>query len=270
MPFDGSGSHQAWAKLFPSSIPSRRESRRHPYVPDGITHRALSILAGSDVAEPMKGAGMTAVDRPTPIAQMTVAEYIEAVADGTPAPGGGSVCAVVGALAAALGSMVARLTAKRRGADADALTGAIVLLDQARLALVQLASDDQAANSQYIIATRLPRSTDEEKAIRKSAQQDALLVSTDVPLAVAQRCLEVVGALQTVAHYGQKTILPDASVGAWMAVAAGKGALLNIRSNTSLMTDRRRAEAYHAQAAEIERRLSAEAERVHATVEQRL
>lgn len=213
---------------------------------------------------------MTALDRPTPTAQLTVAEYVEAVAAGTPAPGGGSVCAIVGALAAALGSMVSRLTLKRGTDRTDAFNDAIAVLDEARAALVQLSSDDQAAYSQYIVATKLPRSTDDEKAVRKAAQQDALVVSTEVPLAVAQRCLQVVQALRPVAEYGQKHILPDASVGAWMAVAAAKGALLNIQTNTSMMTDKVRAEAYQARAAELERRIHDEAEQVQSIVTRRM
>lgn len=213
---------------------------------------------------------MTAQDRLTPTAQLTVTDYIEAVAAGTPAPGGGSVCAIVGALAAALGSMVSRLTLKRYPDQEETFNAAITTIDEARAALVQLSSDDETAYGQYIIATRLPKSTDEEKTVRKAAQQDALVVATEVPLAVAQRCLEVVEALQPVAEHGQKNILPDAAVGAWLAVAASKGALLNIQSNTGMLTDKTRADAFQTKAEDIERSIHDGAERVHAVIKQRV
>src|SRR5918998_616910 len=121
--------------------------------------------------------------------------YLDEVAAGTPAPGGGSVAAVVGALAAALGEMVVNLTLGReKYAAAEAsLRPARDRLTALRLSLLESAAADEAAYQSYRDAASLPRTSDGEKTARTNAMQRALIKTTDVPLAAARSVHDVRG-----------------------------------------------------------------------------
>lgn len=202
----------------------------------------------------------------------TLHEYIAAVSSGEPAPGGGSVAALVGALAAGLGSMVANMTISRKKDPARVpteLTEAVALLGNATRRLVDLSAQDESAYRQYISATRLPKDTESDRSTRWAAQQDALLVAADVPLAVAELCRTTLLALTPVARLGTRHALADCSVGAWLAVAAAHGALINVRVNASMMDDERRSASYTERADTIEAGLEPLKREVLATVAER-
>ena len=193
--------------------------------------------------------------------------YLDAVAAGTPAPGGGSVAAVVGALAAALGEMVANLTLGREkyaGAEAS-LRPARQRLSARRAALLDAAAADESAYQSYRAASSLPRGSDEEKTARADAMHRALIEATDVPLGVAQAAREVAEILETVARQGNPHVRTDAALGAILAEAALRGALLNVRGNAALLhgRDRERAAAYLADADHIEEMGREAAERAY-------
>jgi formiminotetrahydrofolate cyclodeaminase len=172
--------------------------------------------------------------------------YLDEVAAGTPAPGGGSVAAVVGALAAALGEMVANLTLGReKYADAEAsLRPARDRLTALRISLLDGAAADEAAYQSYRDAASLPRASGDEKTARADAMQRALVAATDVPLAAARFALEVTEILQSVARNGNPHVRSDAALGALLAEAALRGALLNVRGNAAMLEDRDLAAAY--------------------------
>jgi methenyltetrahydrofolate cyclohydrolase len=172
--------------------------------------------------------------------------YLDEVAAGTPAPGGGSVTALVGALAAALAEMVANLTLGReKYADAEAtLRPARDRLTTLRMSLLDAAAADEAAYQSYRDAASLPRTSDGEKTARTDAMQKALNVATDVPLAAARSAREVAELLQSVARDGNPHVRSDVALGALLAEAALRGALLNVRGNATLLADRDLAATY--------------------------
>ena len=172
--------------------------------------------------------------------------YVEEVAAGTPAPGGGSVAAVVGALAAALGEMVANLTlGRKKYADAEAsLRPARDRLTALRSSLLDAAAADEAAYQSYRDAASLPHTSDSEKTARKDAMQRALIAATDVPLAAARSAHEIAEILQPVAREGNPHVRSDAALGALLAETALRGALLNVRGNAAMLEDRELAATY--------------------------
>ena len=172
--------------------------------------------------------------------------YLDQIADGTPAPGGGSVAAVVGALAAALGEMVANLTLGReKYADAEALLRpARDRLTALRTSLLQGAAADEAAYQAYRDAASLPRTRDGEKSERTDAMQRALIAATDVPLGVARSVREVAEILESVARVGNPHVRSDAAFAVLLAEVALRGALLNVRGNAVLLKDRELAGTY--------------------------
>ncbi len=172
--------------------------------------------------------------------------YLDEVAAGTPAPGGGSVAAVVGALAAALGEMVANLTLGREkyASAEETLRPAAARLSALRTALLEAAAADEAAYQAYRDASSLPRRSDDEKAARTQAMQSTLVEAANVPLAVARAAHEVAEILEVVARDGNPHVRSDAALGAILADAALRGGLLNVRGNAALLEDPERVVAY--------------------------
>ena len=200
----------------------------------------------------------------SPGAERHLTDYLAAVASGEPTPGGGSVVAVVGALAAALGEMVCNLS---RGRSADAVAepevrDAAEQLSGLRERLTGAAAADEAAYRRYRAAASLPKGTETERAERLAALQLALVDAADVPLAVATACAAVAAALEPVARLGNRHALSDAVTGALLAEAALRGALLNVRGNAALLRDAAVAEAYRCRAEATEAAGRAAAARV--------
>jgi formiminotetrahydrofolate cyclodeaminase len=193
--------------------------------------------------------------------------YLDEVAAGTPAPGGGSVAAVVGALAAALGEMVANLTLGReKYAAAEAtLRPARDRLTAIRASLLEGAAADEAAYRTYQDAAKLPRTSDSEKTARTDAMQRALIAATDVPLGVARAAHEIAEILEAVAREGNPHVRSDAALGALLAEVALRGALLNVRGNAAMLTDRERAVTYLTEADLLEAAGREAAQRAHRT-----
>ena len=183
-----------------------------------------------------------------------LAAYLDEVAAGTPAPGGGSAAAVVGALAAALGEMVANLTLGRaKYAEAEAsLRPARDRLTALRESLLESAAADEVAYQTYQDAASLPRTSDVEKTERAVAMQRALTSATDVPLGVARSVYEVAEILQSVARLGNPHVRSDAALGALLAEAALRGTLLNVRGNAAMLEDRELALTYGTDADHLE------------------
>jgi len=196
-----------------------------------------------------------------------LAAYLDEVAAGMPAPGGGSVTAVVGALAAALGEMVANLTLGReKYADAEvSLRPARDRLTTLRSSLLDAAGADEAAYQSYRDAASLPRTSDGEKTARTDAMQWALIAATGVPLAAARAAYEVAEILQSVARDGNPHVRSDAALGALLAEAALRGALLNVRGNAGMLGDRELAVTYLTEADFLEKAGREAAQRAYRT-----
>jgi len=162
-----------------------------------------------------------------------IKDFIESVASSSPAPGGGSVSACVGSLAAALAAMVCRLTVtKKKYAEVkDELTGVMSSADDLKEKLFKLISDDAAAFDEVMAAFKLPKGNDEQIKARDDALQTATIKATRVPLEVMKLSHEAIKCAQVVAEKGNVNSLSDAGVAALSGRTAVMGAYMNVRIN---------------------------------------
>lgn len=154
-------------------------------------------------------------------------------AAGTPVPGGGSAAALTGALAAALGQMVAQLTVGRKkyAAVEEAIRATLSRLETASRDLARLASDDSAAYAAVMAASKLPQDSPEQAAARHATLQATTRQAAQVPFAVAQHAVALLDDLAILATQGNANARTDAQVGAYLAHAAAHGAALNVLVN---------------------------------------
>lgn len=181
---------------------------------------------------------MTQEDRAMPPAgtllrEMPLDNFLTLLSSDAPAPGGGSVSALAGAISAALLEMVCRLTVGRpRYAAADAyLRPLLAQMPNLRQQLLQWMDDDTAAYHRVMAAYALPKGNDSEKAARQAAIQAALQDATEVPLQVAAACATLLDYAQTVIEQGNPNAASDGAVGALLAEAGLRGAALNVLIN---------------------------------------
>ena len=189
------------------------------------------------------------------LVSMTVKGFAEETASESPAPGGGSVAANMGALGAALSTMVANLSSHKRGWDdrwkefSDwAEKGQAVMSE-----LISLIDEDTAAFDRIMAAFSLPKGTDEEKAARAQAIEDATLYASQVPLRTMKASFKVFEVARAMAADGNPNSVSDAGVGALAARSAVLGAQLNVKINAVGLKDKERAGALIAEADEIAR-----------------
>ena len=187
------------------------------------------------------------------LVDMTLEGFADETASESPAPGGGSIAAYMGALGAALGTMVANLSAHKAGWDerweefSDYAERGRDILDR----LIGLVDEDTAAFNRIMGVFAMPKGTEEEKAARAKALQEATLYATEVPLRTMKTAAEAFDLLEAMAREGNPASVSDAGVGALAARSAVLGAQLNVRINASGLTDRSRAEALCEEAEEI-------------------
>jgi glutamate formiminotransferase/formiminotetrahydrofolate cyclodeaminase len=176
---------------------------------------------------------------PGVLMQMTGTAFVDEVSRDTPAPGGGSIAALAGALGAALTSMVANLTqGKARNADAEtALAGAADKAQRVKDALVLAVDDDTNAFTAYMDARRLPATSPAEKAARDAAMQAGLETAVDVPWSTAKLCFEAMEAAETAMHHGNPASITDTMVGFTIAFAGVRGGIWNVLINLKDITD---------------------------------
>ncbi len=187
------------------------------------------------------------------LTDMTCTEFADETASESPAPGGGSISAYMGALAAALGTMVANLSAHKAGWDerwkefSDQADRGQELLNR----LLHLVDEDTEAFNRIMDAFKLPKSTPEEKEARRQAIEAATLYATQVPLQTMEAAVETFPLLESMARTGNPASVSDAGVGALAARSAVLGAQLNVRINAAGLADRAEADRLTARAAEI-------------------
>src|SRR2546423_3982447 len=207
------------------------------------------------------------------VGDLSVHEFAQQLAGGQPTPGGGSAAALVGALGAGLVSMVCNYTVGReKYADVDEeMQGVLARADELRAELERAVEEDVAAYGSYSDAQKLPRETDDEKAARDAALDAALRESTLVPLAVAERCAEVLELAVRAAELGNRFLISDAAVGAELAGAARASAELNVRLNLGGIEDEEFARGCRERLEAIAARVGSRelVDRPTATVEQR-
>ena len=174
------------------------------------------------------------------VQDQSVQQFLDALAGNDATPGGGSAAAINGAMGAALVSMVCNLTiGKKKYAEVDAeMRATLEKSEKLRAALTQMVTTDAEAFDKVMAAFGLPRQTDEEKAVRAGAIQNATKEATLVPLAVARSCAEVIALGKPVAEKGNINAASDAGVAVLLAQAGLKGAALNVLINLGSLKDK--------------------------------
>ena len=193
------------------------------------------------------------------LVRMTAEGFARETASESPAPGGGSISAYMGALSAALGTMVANLSAHKRGWDdrwkefSDVAEKGQSLMQE----LLDLVDEDTAAFDKIMACFGMPKGTEEEKAARAAAIEEATLYAASVPLKTMEASLKALPLALEMAQKGNPASASDAGVAALAARAACRGAELNVRINASGLKDPKPAEPLIARAAEILREAEA-------------
>ena len=185
----------------------------------------------------------------------TVKDFLAKVAGSDPVPGGGSIAALNGALASALTTMVARLTVGKKGYEVSeelmqhAQTITLRLLDE----FIALIDKDSEAYNEVFACFKLPKATDEEKAARSAAIQEATKFAALVPMQVARNAYELMTVIMDVARLGNRNAVTDACVAMMSARSAVLGALMNVRINLGSLKDKEFVAKLQAEACELER-----------------
>lgn len=170
---------------------------------------------------------------------LSVKDFIETTASGEPVPGGGSISALNGALAAALGCMVSRLTiGRKKFADREAdMAMLLTELETVQRELITAIDRDSEAYATVMAAFKLPKETEEEKRIRREEIQAATKGASEVPMQVARLTASILPKLEAVANLGNPNAITDAAVATMCAHTAILGALLNVEINLASLTD---------------------------------
>ena len=189
-----------------------------------------------------------------PLIDMDLASFANETASESPAPGGGSISAYMGAMGAALGTMVANLSSHKRGWD-DRWEEFSDWADKGMYyvkALTKMVDEDTRSFNRLMDAFALPKNNDDEKKTRKEAIQAATRYAMEVPFQVMHLALESMDVLESMAKIGNPNSVSDAGVGALAARSAVLGAFLNVKINARDLNDRVFAEGILKQAKEIE------------------
>jgi len=170
---------------------------------------------------------------------MTVGGLLDALASPEPTPGGGTAAAVAGAMGTALLVMVTGLAKSRTNADDEkaALATARAALQPLATRLTALADEDTASFNQVMAAFRLSKATDDEKAARTRAIQDALKGATTVPLETLRVCAGALAHAGAVVQHGNPSAASDAGVAVLLLRAAAEGAHANVQINLDSIKD---------------------------------
>jgi len=173
------------------------------------------------------------------LVQMTLSDFADETASESPAPGGGTISAYIGALGISLGTMVANLSSHKKGWDErwKEFSDHAVKGQRLKKILLSLADEDTRAFNRIMDAFSMPKSTDEEKASRNKAIEDATRYAIEVPLKVMKHSLESMEIIRVMAETGNPNSVSDAGVGALCARSAVIGAYLNVRINASGLKD---------------------------------
>lgn len=224
-------------------------------VETAIQSLGLRELGGFD---PMQKIIEYRVANDSPLASSSVREFVDLTSTDAPVPGGGSVAALCGSLAASLAAMVANLTFGKKGyesvsSDMSALAGQAQSLKDEFLRAVD---DDARAFDAVLAANRLPKSTHDEQARRNEAIQAATQRAIDVPFSVMRLCERTLPLVEKVAEHGNKNSISDAGVAALVLAAAVGGAHLNVLINLPGLSDRTHADRTRTDADALARRVA--------------
>ncbi|MFT4659769.1 MAG: glutamate formiminotransferase/formiminotetrahydrofolate cyclodeaminase [Patiriisocius sp.] len=174
------------------------------------------------------------------LVDMSIKDFAEETASESPAPGGGSISAYAGAIGVALGTMVANLSANKRGWDDqwESFSDVAVRGQMYLKKLLWLVDEDTNAFNKIMSAVQMPKSNDFEKNARNSAMQDATKYAIEVPFEVMKTCYESMEVMKEMAERGNPNSISDAGVGALCARAAVLGAFMNVKINCGDLEDK--------------------------------
>ena len=188
------------------------------------------------------------------LTELTVKDFLNKVAGSDPVPGGGSIAALNGAIASALAAMVANLTiGKKNYADCEELMKQIA--ERAAGLKEEFVADvdrDSEAYDRVFACFKMPKATDEEKAARSAAIQEATKFAAQVPMEVARRAYGLMDTIAQVARKGNQNAVTDACVAMMAARSAVLSALMNVRINLGSLKDKEFALAMQAEADGLE------------------
>jgi len=174
------------------------------------------------------------------LGDLSLKQFAGETASESPAPGGGSISAYVGSLGAALGTMVANLSAHKRGWD-DRWEEFSNWAEKGKFyhtALLQCVDEDTEAFNEIMTAFGLPKGTEQEKTERKTAIQQATRLAMEVPMKVMQLACDSMEMIRAMAETGNPNSVSDAGVGALCARTAVEGAFLNVKINAAGCDDK--------------------------------
>jgi formiminotetrahydrofolate cyclodeaminase len=175
----------------------------------------------------------------TKLVKQNLKMFLDELASSSPAPGGGSVAALAGALGAALSSMVCNLTKGKQGyeiAQAE-IAEKLEKSEKLRIDLTELIDRDTEAFNEVMKAIKMPKETEDQKEQRRNALQIASKHAAEIPLETARKCIQVLEIARIIAEKGNKNSISDAAVSALMAQTGVQAAILNVRINLSSIKD---------------------------------
>jgi formiminotetrahydrofolate cyclodeaminase len=198
--------------------------------------------------------------------------FLDDLASGAPTPGGGSAAAIIGAMGAALVSMVCSVTLGKKGLEAVAPEMKTVReqSEKLRLRLTAMVAEDVAAFEALMAAYRLPKASEVDKARRAEAIQCTLRAATETPLDCARACAQVIGLAQRAGENGYSGVISDAGVGVLAAHTALRSAALNVYINAPSLQDREFAQQALAEVHELLEAGGRRSEAVYALVRGKL
>jgi len=195
-------------------------------------------------------------DKNNKLVDMTLTGFADETASESPAPGGGSISAYVGSLGVSLGTMVANLSSHKRGWEdrwekfSEWAEKGQVLKDE----LLHLVDEDTNAFNKIMDGFGMPKKTDEEKAARKKAIQDASKYAMEIPFKVMQKSVDAMEVMKAMAEIGNPNSVSDAGVGTLCARTAVRGAFLNVKINGSGVDDKDFVNDFLSKGEEIEKK----------------
>ena len=206
------------------------------------------------------------------ITQHSIETFLDELASSAPTPGGGSAAAIMGAMAAALVSMVCNVTIGKKGyeaaeTDINAVRGES---EKLRRRLTDMVAEDVAAFDALMAAYRLPKATDEEKAHRAQAIQQSLRRATETPLECARACADVMALSRRASERGYLGVISDGGVGVLAAYAGLRSAALNVYINVPTLKDRPFADQATAEIQKLVAAAAIESEAVYGLVRGKL
>lgn len=206
------------------------------------------------------------------LVEMKVSDFVDEVSRESPAPGGGSIAALSGALGAALSSMVSNLTANKRGSEDvdEVLNRAAEKCQDIKFKLVKAVDEDTNAFNQYMNAMRMPKKTEEEKKKRIDAMQEGLKAAVKVPYNTAKLSYETIEIAMTVAQHGNPNSITDVGVGAQSAFTGVLGGIYNVLINLKDIKDVQFNEEMRKQCDELKQKAQLKLKKVLDLIESKL